>query len=66
MAKKAERTSAFIGNEWQGWMIFKRKGTQIGLVQSSFSLSEDNAKAMCRTRCRPDEEVRRVRVVIED
>lgn len=54
------------GNEWTGWMIFKRKGNQIGLVQSSFSLSRETVEATLKARNQPGEEVRRVTVTIDD
>ena len=55
-------------NEWVGWMVFSRRGSQIGLVPSSFSLSKTAVDAVLKTRYgmgKRDEEVRQVRMILE-
>lgn len=55
------------GNEWIAWMIFHHTALgQIGMVQSSLSLSKATVDQVLKTRGRLGEKVHRVKVTIDD
>lgn len=53
-------------NEWEGWMIFRRQGTQVGLVPSSFGLNKRGVELALEQRNKPGEFVARVTLIKED